>query len=125
INDRGETSTTELRPAPNYTPPARGLTSRVAYAAAHVVPHPWGDNTPGQPAEIDWDATLAFRRHAYSYGLGVADAMDTAQRNMGLDAAATRELISRSAQVAREGNGSLVLGVNTDHVEEESISLSQ
>lgn len=125
INDRGETSTTELRPAPNYTPPARGLTSRVAYAAAHVVPHPWGDNTPGQPAEIDWDATLAFRRHAYSYGLGVADAMDTAQRNMGLDAAATRELISRSAQVAREENGSLVVGVNTDHVEEESISLSQ
>ncbi|HLR57858.1 MAG TPA: dihydrodipicolinate synthase family protein [Beutenbergiaceae bacterium] len=125
INDRGETSTAELRPAPNYTPPARGLTSRVAYAAAHVVPHPWGDNTPGQPAEIDWDATLAFRRHAYSYGLGVADAMDTAQRNMGLDAAATRELISRSAQVAREENGSLVVGVNTDHVEEESISLSQ
>src|SRR5690625_7359862 len=51
--------------------------------------------------------------------------MDTAQRNMGLDAAATRELISRSAQVAREENGSLVVGVNTDHVEEESISLSQ
>src|SRR5699024_5033897 len=78
----------------------------------------------GQPAEIDWDATLAFRRHAYSYGLGVADAMDTAQRNMGLDAAATRELISRSAQVAREENGSLVVGVNTHHVAEESISLS-
>ena len=125
INDRGETSTAELRPAPNYTPPARGLTSRVAYAAAHVVPHPWGDNTPGQPAEIDWDATLAFRRHAYSYGLGVADAMDTAQRNMGLDAAATRELISRSAQVAREEGGKLVVGVNTDHVDEEAISLSQ
>src|SRR5699024_7751615 len=51
--------------------------------------------------------------------------MDTAQRNMGLDAAATRELISRSAQIAREENGSLVVGVNTDHVEEESISLSQ
>ena len=49
---------------------------------------------PAQPAEIDWDATLAFRHHVWSWGLGVADAMDTAQRNMGLDAAATRELIT-------------------------------
>jgi hypothetical protein len=79
------------------TRPRQGLRSRVAYAAAHVVPLPWGDNTPGRPAEIDWDATLGFRRAVYSWGLGVADAMDTAQRNMGLDAAAVRELISRSA----------------------------
>ncbi|MFT4307522.1 MAG: dihydrodipicolinate synthase family protein [Microbacterium sp.] len=105
--------------------PTAPLRSRVAYAAAHVVPYAWADNTPGRPAEIDWDATLAFRRHVYSWGLGVADAMDTAQRNMGLDAAATRELISRSAQVAREEGGSLVVGVNTDHVEDEAITLSQ
>ena len=82
------------------------------------MPKTWADNTPGQPAEIDWDATLAFRRAVYSWGLGVADAMDTAQRNMGLDAAATRELIARSrAQVAREEGGSVVVGVNTDHVD--------
>lgn len=106
-----------------YTRPTAPLRSRVAYAAAHVVPKAHADNTPGQPADIDWDATLAFRRNVYSWGLGVADAMDTAQRNMGLDAAATRELIARSAQVAREEGGSVVVGVNTDHVAESHISL--
>ena len=58
---------------------------RIAYAAAHVVADPLGDNGPGAPAVVDWDATLAFRHHLWSYGLGVADAMDTAQRGMGLD----------------------------------------
>ena len=108
-----------------YTRPTVPLQSRVAYAAAHVVPKVHADNTPGQPADIDWDATLAFRRNVYSWGLGVADAMDTAQRNMGLDAAATRELIARSAEVAREEGGSVVVGVNTDHVDEERISLQR
>ena len=113
----------ELVPAPGYSKPRSPLTSRVAYAAAHVVPKPFADNTPGQPADIDWDATLAFRHHVWSWGLGVADAMDTAQRNMGLDAAATRELISRSAAEARSVNGQLVVGVNTDSVDDENISI--
>lgn len=119
----GSTSQVELSEAPAYTRPDGPLRSRVAYAAAHVVPKVAGDNTPGRPAEIDWDATLAFRRHAYAWGLGVADAMDTAQRNMGLDAAATRELISRSAEVAREEGGAVVVGVNTDHVDDEQITV--
>jgi dihydrodipicolinate synthase/N-acetylneuraminate lyase len=76
-------------------------TSRVAYAAAHVVADPLACNGPGAPATVDWDATLRFRRHLWSYGLRVADAMDTAQRNMGLDWAATRELIQRSAAEAK------------------------
>lgn len=108
-----------------YTRPEGPLRSRVAYAAAHVVPKTHADNTPGRPADIDWDATLAFRRNVYSWGLGVADAMDTAQRNMGLDAAATRELISRSAEVAREEGGSVVVGVNTDHIDDEHIGLDE
>lgn len=119
----GTTSSAELAESPGYTRPAGPLRSRVAYAAAHVVPKASGDNTPGRPADVDWDATLAFRRHAYAWGLGVADAMDTAQRNMGLDAAATRELITRSAQVAREEGGSVVVGVNTDHVDDEQITV--
>ncbi|MCP2032263.1 hypothetical protein L1277_002366 [Okibacterium sp. HSC-33S16] len=119
----GSVRYTELTPAPGYAKPRSPLTSRVAYAAAHVVPKPFADNTPGQPADIDWDATLAFRHHVWSWGLGVADAMDTAQRNMGLDAAATRELISRSAAEARSVNGQLVVGVNTDHVDDENISI--
>ena len=121
----GALTHTELVDSSGYARPATALRSRVAYAAAHVVPVAWGENTPGQPAQIDWDATLAFRRNVYSWGLGVADAMDTAQRNMGLDAAATRELISRSAQVAREEGGSVVVGVNTDHMDEAHLSLEQ
>ncbi|MDZ8170538.1 dihydrodipicolinate synthase family protein [Microbacterium xanthum] len=121
----GATSQVPLREASGFTKPTAPLRSRVAYAAAHVVPHVYADNTPGRPAEIDWDATLAFRRSVYSWGLGVADAMDTAQRNMGLDAAAVRELISRTAQTAREEGGSVVVGVNTDHIEDEHISLDQ
>ncbi|WP_345800542.1 dihydrodipicolinate synthase family protein [Microbacterium sp. AZCO] len=121
----GTVAAAELNEAPAFTKPAGPLRSRVAYAAAHVVPVTWADNTPGRPAQVDWDATLDFRRHVYSWGLGVADAMDTAQRNMGLDAAATRELIARSAQVAREEGGSVVVGVNTDHVDTESISIPE
>lgn len=121
----GTTSDVALNDSGIYTRPTAPLQSRVAYAAAHVVPKAHADNTPGRPADIDWDATLAFRRNVYSWGLGVADAMDTAQRNMGLDAAATRELISRSAEVAREEGGSVVVGVNTDHIDETRISLDR
>jgi hypothetical protein len=125
IDGEGHTSTVALAPAPAFTRPTTPLTSRVAYAAAHVIPQPWADNVPGSPAEVDWDATLAFRHHVWSWGLGVADAMDTAQRNMGLDAKATRELISRSAAEARAVGGNLVVGVNTDHVGDETISLER
>ncbi|WP_312172987.1 dihydrodipicolinate synthase family protein [Microbacterium sp.] len=125
LDAAGAVTDAELREGGGYSRPSSPLQSRVAYAAAHVVPKVHADNTPGQPADIDWDSTLAFRRNVYSWGLGVADAMDTAQRNMGLDAAATRELISRSAEVAREEGGSVVVGVNTDHVDESHISLDQ
>ncbi|WP_144874680.1 dihydrodipicolinate synthase family protein [Microbacterium sp. 1.5R] len=121
----GSLSDAELQDGAGYARPTAPLRSRVAYAAAHVVPKAHADNTPGQPADIDWDATLAFRRNVYSWGLGVADAMDTAQRNMGLDPAAVRELIARSAEVAREEGASVVVGVNTDHIDEHRISLDQ
>jgi hypothetical protein len=125
LSPDGTLSAVERHDAPGHTKPTGPLRSRVAYAAAHVVPKTHADNTPGQPADVDWDATLDFRRSVYSWGLGVADAMDTAQRNMGLDAAATRDLIARSAQVAREEGGSVVVGVNTDHVDAERISIAE
>lgn len=84
----------------SWTRPLAPLQSRKVYAAAHVIPDIYGDNTPGAPAQIDWDATLGFRHEVWSYGLGVADAMDTAQRGMGLDWAATQQLIRRSAAEA-------------------------
>ncbi|WP_214320174.1 dihydrodipicolinate synthase family protein [Nonomuraea sediminis] len=107
-----------LREPVTWTPPGKPARSRVVYAAAHVVADPLGDNTPGSPAAVDWDATLRFRRHLWSYGLRVADAMDTAQRNMGLDWAATRTLIERSAREARAFGDPATLvscGAGTDH----------
>ncbi|MFJ9695638.1 dihydrodipicolinate synthase family protein [Kitasatospora sp. NPDC101183] len=94
------------------TPP--GL--RIAFAAAHVVADPRTEQAPGRPATVDWDATLAFRHHLWSLGLGVADAMDTAQRGAGLDWAATRELITRSGAEARAVGGRLACGVGTDQL---------
>ncbi len=114
-----------LTSTPNPKRPQAPLRSRTAYAAAHVVPRVTGENVPGAPADIDWDATLAFRHHLWSWGLGVADAMDTAQRNMGLDAAAVRELIARSAAEAHHAGGALVVGVNTDHLTEDVVSLDR
>ncbi|MFB8167986.1 dihydrodipicolinate synthase family protein [Kitasatospora purpeofusca] len=98
---------------PTATEPPAG---RVVYAAAHVVADPLGDNAPGAPAAVDWDTTLAFRRHLWSLGLGVADAMDTAQRGMGLDWPATRELITRSGAEARASGGLLACGAGTDQL---------
>ncbi|MCM2392122.1 dihydrodipicolinate synthase family protein [Streptomyces albipurpureus] len=90
--------------------------SRTVFAAAHVVAAPYADNGPGAPAVVDWDATLAFRRHLWSYGLGVAEAMDTAQRGAGLDWPAAAELIRRSAAEASAVGGRIVCGVGTDQL---------
>jgi hypothetical protein len=95
---------------------AAGGRSRVAFAAAHVVADPSAPQGPGLPAALDWDATLAFRRHLWSLGLGVADAMDTAQRGAGLDWPATRELIARSGAAARSAGGALACGAGTDQL---------
>ncbi|HWD62561.1 MAG TPA: dihydrodipicolinate synthase family protein [Humibacter sp.] len=123
LDASGSVSTEPLVEHEATLTPTTPLRSRTAYAAAHVIPKPYAENVPGAPADLDWDATLAFRHHVWSQGLGVADAMDTAQRNMGLDAAATRELIARSAREAASVGGALVVGVNTDHVDDEVISI--
>jgi hypothetical protein len=94
--------------------------SRVAFAAAHVVADPLRCE-PGGPAVLDWEATLAFRRHLWAHGLGVAEAMDTAQRGMGLDWEAARELIRRSAAEARACGGRLAAGAATDQAAPRSV----
>jgi hypothetical protein len=106
----------ELREPRAWAEHPAGFQSRVAFAAAHVVADPRGDNVPGAPAAIDWDATLDFRRHLFRYGLGVAEAMDTAQRNMGLDWPATQELITRSAALARDHGARIASGAGTDQL---------
>ena len=80
---------------------------------------------PGAPAVVDWDATLAFRAHLFRYGLGVAEAMDTAQRNMGLDWPATQELITRSAALAREQGARIASGAGTDQLPGPATSLEE
>ena len=91
--------------------------NRVAYAAAHVVPNPLADNDPWIDTDIDWDRTIAFRRHLWNLGLGVAEAMDTAQRGMGLDWPNSLELIRRSVDAARDIPGAVVAsGTGTDHL---------
>ncbi|MEU0315752.1 dihydrodipicolinate synthase family protein [Nocardioides sp. NPDC006273] len=99
-----------------WTKPRAPFTSRTAYAAAHVVPRTLAENVPGAPADIDWDRTLAYRHELWSYGLGVAEAMDTAQRGMGLDWTAAAELIRRSATEAATVGGSIACGAGTDQL---------
>ena len=97
-------------------PGAAGPWTRTAYAAAHVVADPLAEADPWLDCPVDWDRTLAFREHLWSLGFGVAEAMDTAQRGMGLDWPTSLELIQRSAALARAGGHLIASGVGTDHI---------
>ncbi|MEW2254702.1 dihydrodipicolinate synthase family protein [Streptomyces sp. NPDC047869] len=112
----GGLRTYEPRTEPLAVTPGIPFTSRTVFSAAHVVADPFADTTPDSPAAVDWDATLAFRRHLWSHGLGVAEAMDTAQRGMGLDWAGAAELIRRSAAEAKSVGGRIACGVGTDQI---------
>ena len=97
-------------------PKSGGFKSRIAYAATHVVLDPVRTARIVAPV-LDWDATLAFRRHLWSLGFGVAEAMDTAQRGMGLDWPLALELIQRSVAEARACKGVIACGAGTDHLQ--------
>ncbi|MGW7243123.1 dihydrodipicolinate synthase family protein [Streptomyces sp. NPDC054804] len=112
----GALRTYEPRTEPLAVTPGTPFTSRTVFSAAHVVADPFADVSPDSPAAVDWDATLAFRRHLWSHGLGVAEAMDTAQRGMGLDWAGAAELIRRSAAEAKAAGGRIACGVGTDQI---------
>ncbi|KQV31888.1 hypothetical protein ASC97_17850 [Rhizobium sp. Root1203] len=90
---------------------------RIAFAAAHVVSDPLADNDPWLTPAIDWDRTLAFRHRLWDLGLGVAEAMDTAQRGMGLGWPEARELIRRAlAEAASRKDSLIACGAGTDHL---------
>jgi hypothetical protein len=90
---------------------------RIAYAAAHVVADPLASNDPWLTPAIDWDKTLAFRHRLWDLGLGVAEAMDTAQRGMGLGWVEAKELIRRAQVEARTRDDALIAyGAGTDHL---------
>ncbi len=97
---------------------APGAFNRVAFAAAHVVADPLAEHDPWLDTPVDWDATIAFRRHLWSLGFSVAEAMDTAQRGMGLSWPIALELIRRSTEAAKaEGHRRLASGAGTDHLD--------
>jgi hypothetical protein len=127
--DSGELYAYEPRtePASYATGAARAdgpLRSRIVYSAAHVVADPFR-TAPDEPAAVDWDATLAFRRHLWANGLGVAEAMDTAQRGMGLDWAGAAELIRRSSAEAKAAGGRIACGVGTDQLAGPAATLAE
>jgi hypothetical protein len=115
----GRTEHYAVRNAPLALPKANGSSfNRVAYAAAHVVADPFAENDPWLDAAIDWDRTIAFREYLWDLGLGVAEAMDTAQRGMGLGWPEARELIRRSLEAAKSRPGALIAcGAGTDHLQ--------
>ena len=103
--------------APFPSTPTTVAFDRVAYSAAHVVADPVRATDPWVTAALDWDATIAYRQRLWSLGLGVAEAMDTAQRGMGLDWPTSLELIRRSLDAAKDHPGALVAsGCGTDHL---------
>jgi hypothetical protein len=102
---------------PKAFPATKPPFSRVAFAAAHVVADPLADHDPWLTPAIDWERTIAFRQHLWSLGFGVAEAMDTAQRGMGLEWKDALELIRRSLDAAKDVPGAVVFsGAGTDHL---------
>ncbi|MCP3458986.1 dihydrodipicolinate synthase family protein [Bradyrhizobium sp. CCGUVB23] len=115
---RADRSIETYRLAASRSFPAKleGTLNRVAFSAAHMVADPLADNDPWLAAAIDWDKTIAFREHVWDLGLGVAEAMDTAQRGMGLDWPTSLELITRSVAAAKSRNALVFSGAGTDHL---------
>ena len=117
LNNQGQIDVYQLVGKP---PTASSLEpfNRIAYSAVHVVADPLASGDPWLSSVIDWDTTLAYRHHLWSLGLGVAEAMDTAQRGMGLNWETSRELIKRTLLEARQVPGARVAsGCGTDHLE--------
>jgi hypothetical protein len=116
-NADGTLETYRLAASRNFPAKLEGPLNRVAFSAAHVVSNPLADVDPWLTAAVDWDKTIAFREHVWDLGLGVAEAMDTAQRGMGLDWPTSLELIQRSVFAAKARGGALVFsGAGTDHL---------
>jgi hypothetical protein len=111
--DGGRTRHVMTEPAPHsgQAPPP---TSRTAYAAAHVVADPLRAAAAGGPGAVDWEATVRQRHRIWSLGLGVAEAMDTAQRGMGIAWPDVQRLVRESLAAARDVGGATVVGIATD-----------
>ena len=113
----------KLRGSVPLKPKSQKTFNRVAYSAAHVVSDPLAAVDPWLQCAVDWDTTIDYRRHLWSLGLGVAEAMDTAQRGMGLDWPTSLELIRRTLDAAKDVPGSQVAsGCSTDQLVLEDVT---
>ncbi|MFS8580759.1 MAG: dihydrodipicolinate synthase family protein, partial [Novibacillus thermophilus] len=112
----GTLYTYHLQQARPFTTPTERFQNRIAFAAAHVVCDPFADTDPLHESKIDWEGTLAYRHHLWSHGFAVAEAMDTAQRGMGLRWDRAKELIQRSAAEAKTVGGRIACGAGTDQL---------
>jgi hypothetical protein len=115
---KADGSIENYRLAASRTFPAKleGTLNRIAFSAVHTVVNPLADVDPWLSAAVDWDRTIAFREHVWDLGLGVAEAMDTAQRGMGLDWPTSLELITRSVRAAKPRGALVFSGAGTDHL---------
>lgn len=113
----GELYTYTLKKPAHFPVPDKPyFDKRIAYSAAHVVANPFSDTDPLNNSKIDWDATLKYRHHLWRHGFGVAEAMDTSQRGMGLNWEEAKELIARSLKEAKTVGGQIACGAGTDHL---------
>ena len=116
LEDYELVGTTPVKPKPGIK------FNRIAYSAAHVVSNPLAPHDPWLDCAVDWDATIAYRKHLWKLGLGVAEAMDTAQRGMGLDWPTSLTLIQRSIDASKDVPGAfLASGCGTDHLNLDSV----
>ena len=115
-NEKGRLSPYTLKGKPFRPRAPKATFNRIAFAAAHVVADPFSASHPaGRPA-IDWQKTLAYRHYLLDQGFGIAEAMDTSQRGMGLDWLSAHELIQRSLKSAGKKAKLIASGVGTDHL---------
>ena len=121
----GDTVSVAMKPAREFAKHPEKFVSRTVLAAPHVVADVTKEYTPGHTPPVDWDATMDFRRHLFSYGIGVAEGMDTSERGQGgLTWDQAKTLIKLGVEVARDADGDVVCGVGTDQIGTGATSLS-
>ena len=116
LNKNGELYTYTPQEPITFDIPEEPFSNRIVYSAVHVVADPFANTDPINNSKIDWEATLEYRHYLWSLGFGVAEAMDTAQRGMGLNWEHAKDLISRSVREAKSVNGRIACGAGTDHL---------
>lgn len=113
----GQIETYRTRDPSPFPAKQAGSFNRIAFAAAHVVADPLRSENPWVDTAVDWERTIAFREHLWDLGFSVAEAMDTAQRGMGLDWPTSLELIRRSVSAGKARGGGVFSGAGTDHLD--------